>query len=336
MKKIATAILLSTLASAAAAKDKPLPLSDAIAAGLSGKTVAVVRHPRPDFTAMTAGKAMFGLIGAATMVSAGNDLIAGNNVEDPAAILERELAPALARKYGFQLKDAPAYAVSQKKAAQIAALEPGVDYVLDLRSGGWMFAYYPTDWNSYWMMYSVQVQLIDVATAKPVANLACNIGNKGDKHPPSHEDLIANGAQLIKDTTQGFGWTCMKLLAKEEFHLADTDTAAVPEQFVDVFGKFAVAHHGAAPTPAAATPGTTPAPASDAAPVAPAATSTDAPVADAPVAASTDAPVAEAPAAATAEAPAVQAPAADAPAEAPAQAPAAEADTAQGAAPAAN
>jgi len=318
MKKIASLALLATLASVAgtaAAKEKPLPLDEATAASLAGKSVAIVRHPRPDFSAMTAGKAAFGLLGAAAMISAGNDLVGSNNIEDPAAVLERELAPALARKYGFNLKDAPAYAVSQKKPAQIAALEPGVDYVLDIRSGGWMFLYFPFDWNSYWMMYSVQVQLIDVAGAKPVANLACNVNSKGDKHPPSHDDLVLNGAQLLKDSMQGFGWTCLKLLGKEEFHLADTDTNAVPDQFVDTLGKYAVAHHGAAPT-ATATAATAPAPASDAAP-ADAAPTTEAPAAAAP----TDAP------------PTAAAPTAEAPAEAPADG---GTEDAQAGAPAAN
>jgi len=271
MNKLASAILLATLASTAAAKDKVIPLSDSAAAGLNGKTIAIVRHPRPDFAAFTAGKVMFGLVGGAAMISAGNDIISSNNVEDPAAIVERELAPVLISKFGMQRKDAPAYAITETKAPKIAALEHGVDYVLDIRSGVWQFVYYPTDWNNYWMMYQVQVQLIDVASGAQVANLACTTGNRGDKHPPSHDDIVANGAQLLKDSTQGFGWTCMKLLAKEEFHLADTDTPEIPAQFVDTLGKFAVAHHGATPAPVAATaaapaaPTAAPAPASDAA-----------------------------------------------------------------------
>jgi hypothetical protein len=45
------------------------------------------------------------------------------------------------------------------------------DYLLDVRSGGWMFAYYPTHWGKYWVGYSVQVQLIDKRAGRLVIDL---------------------------------------------------------------------------------------------------------------------------------------------------------------------
>ncbi len=41
---------------------------------LQDKTIILTEYAKPNFTAMTAGKAMFGLFGAAAMVKAGNDL----------------------------------------------------------------------------------------------------------------------------------------------------------------------------------------------------------------------------------------------------------------------
>jgi hypothetical protein len=253
MKKLSSAILLALLASTAQAKDKALPLPESAIPNLAGKTVAVVRHARPDFVAMTAGKAAFGLVGAGAMVAAGNEIVSRNNIEDPAAVLERELAPVFAKKYGMEIKPAPAYALTQKqkKPAEIAALEQGVDYVLDIRSGGWMSLYYPTDWNNYWVMYSVQVQLIDTKTSTLVSNLACIMNSKADKHPPKREELLENGAQLLKDVTQGFGWGCASLIGREQFHLAEGELAPIPAQFVDVLGQYAHVKHGAPLAPGA-------------------------------------------------------------------------------------
>jgi hypothetical protein len=68
----ASLFLVATLA---VAKDHPLPLSEDAGASLSGKTVTVTRHEKPSLVAMTPGKAMFALVGAAAMVAAGNAIV---------------------------------------------------------------------------------------------------------------------------------------------------------------------------------------------------------------------------------------------------------------------
>src|SRR4051812_2194318 len=85
----------------ASAKGKVVPLAEGAAAALNGKTVGVTRHAKASFTAMTPGKATFALIGAAAMISAGNKIVAENNIADPADVLEHELVPAIARQYGL-------------------------------------------------------------------------------------------------------------------------------------------------------------------------------------------------------------------------------------------
>ena len=242
-------VLLLVLASGASAKEKMLPLPESAAAGLAGKTLVVTRHAKPSFVAMTAGKAMFALVGAAAMISAGNKIVADNAIADPADILERELAPALARHYGMTLQPSANRTVTEVKPAKIAATQFGTDFILDIRSGGWMFVYYPTDWNSYWAAYSAQVQLIDARSGAVVSTLACNTGTNKHPNSPSREAMLANGAALLKDMTQGFGWNCTQLLAKEQFHLAETEVTPTPPEFRDVLASFAANKAG---TPAAA------------------------------------------------------------------------------------
>ena len=71
MKKLLCAfIALVSVAAAAKDKDKVTALPASAAAELSGKVLAVTRHKKADFTAFTAGKATFALLGAGAMIVA--------------------------------------------------------------------------------------------------------------------------------------------------------------------------------------------------------------------------------------------------------------------------
>ena len=264
---LAFALMLAT--GVAGAKDKPVPLSGTDAAALQGKTVALTVHERPSFSAMTAGKASFGLFGAGAMISAGNKLIEDNGVADPAIIVREKLATALGEIYGAQVQAPDTAPTKATKPKELAALHPQSDYVLDVRSGGWMYAYYPTDWNSYWIGYSAQVQLIDTRTARQVSNLACNATTQKHANSPSRDDMHNNNAQLIKDVTTALGWTCVQLLAKEQFHLPADKVPATPAQWIDPLADFARSHGGTGNgmTPTTTSNGMTPRPSNGMTPV---------------------------------------------------------------------
>lgn len=234
----------------AAAKDKMIPLAEADAAALRGKSVALTIHERPSFSAMTAGKASFGLLGAAAMVSAGNKLVDENHVSDPAGIVRDNLSAALHEVYGANLLQADTAPTKANKAKDVAALHPEADYVLDVRSGGWMYAYYPTKWGSYWVGYSVQVQLVDTKTGRQVSNVACNANTHENPNPPSLDQLKANDAKLLKDVTASLGWICVQLLAKEQFHLAPERIARTPVEYLNPLASIT----STLPADAAATP----------------------------------------------------------------------------------
>ncbi|TLY65930.1 MAG: hypothetical protein E6K46_12920, partial [Gammaproteobacteria bacterium] len=65
-----------------------------------GKSVTLTNRPPAGFAPVTAGKMMFGLIGAAAMVEAGRKLVAENSLEDPAPIVARSLQQAAMDHYG--------------------------------------------------------------------------------------------------------------------------------------------------------------------------------------------------------------------------------------------
>ncbi|MDR7100717.1 hypothetical protein J2X04_003098 [Lysobacter niabensis] len=233
MKKTMLACALMAATFSVAAKDKLIPLADADAALLKDKTVALTVHPRPSFSAMTAGKASFGLLGAAAMISAGNKLVDENHVQDPAEILRANLSAALHDIHGVTVLAPDTAPTKASKPKELAALHPEADYVLDVRSGGWMYAYYPTKWGTYWVGYSVQVQLVDTKTGRQVSNAACNAHTRDNANPPSLDQLHADQAKLLKAVTTSLGWTCVQTLAKDQFHFAPEQVAAIPAEYVN-------------------------------------------------------------------------------------------------------
>jgi hypothetical protein len=235
MSKTIVILMSFALASTAFAKDKDkvTALPAKVAAAISGKTIAVTRHERPSFTAMTAGKASFGLFGAAAMISAGNKIVTDNGISDPADLLEQNLAPAVAKHLGAQLQSGPAPVIKGGSPKQLAAAANGADYVLDIESKGWMFAYYPTDWNTYWIGYAVETSLVDAKTAKVLSTMSCYADT--NKHPssPGRDAMLANGAQVIKDVTASLGWRCLHRVGGQEFAMAEGELPATPEALVD-------------------------------------------------------------------------------------------------------
>lgn len=224
-------LALLLLAAGASAKGKVVPLSEADAAALRGKTVALTLHERASFTAGTAGKATFGLFGAAAMISTGNKLVDENGVQDPAIQVRAQLAALLRDTYGANVLEVDAQATDATKPKEIAALHPQADYVLDVRSTGWMFFYYPSDWNSYWVNYTVQSQLVDTKTARQVSNMACLADTRKSPARPSREQLVDEKAQLLKDITQHLGWTCTQAFAKEQYRVAAEQVPAMPAEY---------------------------------------------------------------------------------------------------------
>lgn len=273
--RIALALTLIALATAAPtlAREKVSPIPEAAAATLAGKSLAVTRRGvLPSFMAMTAGKASFALIGAAAMASDGNRLVKENNIADPADTVEAILTPAFIKQYGVTPASPSGHSITPgNDLKQIIGAAPGADLILDIRSIGWNFAYYPTHWATYWVGYGVEVQLIDTKAAKVLADARCATNTNKNAAPPSRESLTTNGAQLLKDVLSSLSWDCSRQLASDEFHITPTNLAEMPQSLADPLADFAVQAHGQdAPANAASTA----APAAAAEPAVPAAPTT--------------------------------------------------------------
>ena len=241
MKHLLSAIAMLAASLSVCAKDKITPLTTDAAAQIQNKTFIVTRHAKPDFSAMTAGKASFGLFGAIAMVNAGNDIIQSNHVPDNAEILEEILVPLLIKKYGLTLIDENANHTAFNKPEEIAKEQTQGDYILDIASLNWMSLYYPGNWSEYHTFYIGQARLIERASGKQISSMTCVLNGRKDKNkfPPSKEDMLADQAQLLKDMLASQGWNCAQRIAKDEFGIAEADIPKTPVKYVDPQADFA-------------------------------------------------------------------------------------------------
>src|SRR5688572_25120486 len=175
---------------------------------LRGKEVALAERKRPDFTAMTADKAAFGAIGAAAMISTGNDLVKQHGIEDPAVYIGESLASALGSRYSIRRspKGAP---VLTDEAADLAKAASGVDLALDVRTLGWAFAYYPTSWARYRVIYNARLRLVDTKTGKVLAEGLCARAPEQTTASPSYNELLANNAERLKQELRAAADYCV-------------------------------------------------------------------------------------------------------------------------------
>jgi len=197
-KIVATFSVLSCglLASCVSTQDAPLANGKI----LQQKQTVTAKRETPSFAAMTPGKASFGMIGAAAMLSSGNGIVRDNNVEDPANWISKELAAGIQKKYGTRL--AGTRDVTDESPAAIAKACSDADYVLDVRTINWSFVYFPVNWGTYRVIYSAKLRLIDCKTGKVIAEgFHARIPEKSPQSP-SYDDLVNRQASGLKRELQ--------------------------------------------------------------------------------------------------------------------------------------
>lgn len=233
-------------------KVKVSALSQADAAALQGKTVAVVLHERDSFVAMTAGKAMFGVLGVAGMVKAGNDFVEQNEIPDPTIIVREQLANTLRDQFGAMPMAVDTTVIKSVKPAELAKAHPDSDYILSVKHKGSNYVYYPGKWDGYWVGNVVVVQLIHTASGKVVGKGNCYASTHKNPVRPSLDQLRADRAQLTKDILASLAWKCSRQLAIDGFKLTAERAPAIPAELQDPLSRVTPASPAGKEAPAAA------------------------------------------------------------------------------------
>ena len=235
-------------------KVKATALSQADATALQGKSVAVVLHERESFGAMTAGKAMFGMLGVAGMIKAGNDFVEQNEIADPTIIVREQLANTLRDQFGAVPKAVDTTVTRSVKPAELASLHAEADYILSVKHKGSNYGYYPGKWDGYWVGNVVVVQLIERASGKVVSKGNCYASTHKNPVRPSLDQLRADRAQLTKDILASLAWKCSRQLAIDGFKLTAERAPAIPAELEDPLSRVTAAAPAANGTPAAQSP----------------------------------------------------------------------------------
>lgn len=208
MKKIAlTAVVAAALAGCVSAPTKPIASN----ASLHGKRLVLSEYAKPDFAAMTAGKAEFGLFGALATIHAGNELVKSDNIADPAIDIGQQLAKDLATRDADTVMPGPTTPSANDNPSTLIKTYPGADLIIDVKTINWMYAYYPTKWSLYHINYAARVRLLDGSTGAIVAQQMCKVEDPTDPtKSPTRAALTADHGALLKQLLKKAGDSCVE------------------------------------------------------------------------------------------------------------------------------
>ncbi|WP_459779033.1 hypothetical protein [Photobacterium sp. R1] len=186
-----------------------IPIDEAKLTSAQPKSITVTQREKPDFSAMTAGKAYLGIFGAAAMISEGNEIVEQNHVEDPASYISQTLRKVLAQKYQLSVAESQQL-IDSDDAADIAQAYHNADLILDIETINWSFVYYPTDWDNYRVIYSAKLRLVDARNESILAEGFCARVPEEEESAPSYEALLENNASILKSELRSAADHCIQ------------------------------------------------------------------------------------------------------------------------------
>ncbi len=191
-------VLAACVALGACATTQNISASPETVQDMKGKSLVVIHRESPDFIAMTSGKGMFAVAGVGAAVVEGNKLVEEAGLLDPAMTIGHSLARDLVVNYGLTFNGETGKANSGN-VATLVNLASGSDYALDVATNGWSYIYDGFAFGDYFVGYSSELRLIDVATGKVVSSGTCAYdAKKAGKSAVSHDALVANDAFFVK------------------------------------------------------------------------------------------------------------------------------------------
>jgi len=216
MKKILFAVVFLFLVGCASTKN--VAIDKAVAPTLKGQSVTLVQHKSPSFIAMTSGKGMFALAGVAAATASGNELVKKDNITDPATDISTDLANELNSRYGLINKGTCNQIADSKAMPAVTKLAEGSNFTLDTISTGWGFFYDGFKFSDYYVVYSANFRLIDVASSKVISEGNCVYNSKKAGKPTvEHNVLLESNSAYIKQCLEEAKTLCTEKIKNELF-----------------------------------------------------------------------------------------------------------------------
>jgi hypothetical protein len=199
------------------------PLTSNAAASLRGRRVATTARPPTPFFVTEPDKnyasmfALSGAIGIAVSKSdAGTRILRENGIANPDPYMAQQLSNDLQRRYGLQLERQAVY-ITDDDPKQIVAAHPEADLLLDAWINNLSLLPFSHNPSKYQVRYTAYLRLIDAKIVdhidekkgRVIAHGKCNRFLAETPSAPTYDELLANGAQRLKDTLAAAAQSCV-------------------------------------------------------------------------------------------------------------------------------
>jgi hypothetical protein len=98
----------------------------------------------------------------------------------------------------------------------LAKTYANAELILDVKTIGWSFLYFPTDFNNYRVMYSARLRLIDRQRQAVMAEEFCSYTPEYEdtNKAPSYDELVGNNAAGLKRELANAARHCVELFQR--------------------------------------------------------------------------------------------------------------------------
>lgn len=200
-------------------------LSRESAASLRGQTLAVSARPDKAFSVTTPGRMgllAFGIVGGLAHGSLseqeGREIVKQHGLREPAASIAPQLAKTLQSQWGMRPSGKPVPVPDETDPQALAAAARGqARYLLDVRTLFWEMRYISA--TQYSFVHKTAASLIDTQSGQLISQGSCERQppTSLDEKAPTHEQMLANGAAVLKQQVQQAASDCVAKLLREMF-----------------------------------------------------------------------------------------------------------------------
>jgi len=202
-----------------------VPIDGKTAAALKGQTITYTARKMPNFELYTASNNGQGAFQELARISEGNEVVAKNGIADPTAAVAMGVLKALENSRGARPATSPVALEGADDVSRVAALAgTTARFVVDVKTIKWNANWStPFGWTSgYRILYLAGARLLDVQTKAVVAEGGCKYFPEAGANDPKYDELLANGAERLKQEMGKAVAECLSQLRSEMLSLPGT------------------------------------------------------------------------------------------------------------------
>ena len=188
----------------------------------SGKTLTVTKRAKPIFYALTRKNVLFSSVVTLSPYDLGTKITSENNISDPAIYINELLATDFASEFGATFVQKPEILLKKNKLKNIIEQYSNVDYLIDVRTVGWGFLYFPTSFSKYSVNYGAKLRLIDIQKGTVIAEDFCKDAPATPKESPKYSQMLADKAFILKRELNIAANTCINQFKTNILNLPET------------------------------------------------------------------------------------------------------------------